>query len=1847
MLTSISNFAKYGYTLAETVKVLDEDANGDLVINSYFIFTRNLDLRKLRRQRSKDVQFLTGLRLPRLRLAATIRQLGGGKMEVLKDTPAIRAASIDFSKRLRDGNANGIPFGEAIHLKQNKDVVDEDNLEQLMLPEGNALYQAEAEKAEIREAIVKMLEAAGDANEDQRRRLMDLCFKYEDVFATSASQIKISFLPPMDIVPKEGAEFKMPAPRPLGPGKAEFVKEKLDGMVEKGMAKKIRQAIYGSVVFAVPKKNNTWRMVLDLVAVNKVLHRDVNILPILETQLGNTAPARFYGCVDVVSGFDQLAITDRAKKYFNLMTTYGVFQLQFSPMGYHSTPVFFHQRMVDHIAAANYNKEGNGIVQWIDDTLIHAKDSKRYIRILEDVLRNLRKWKVRISPTKSILFTRGIEYCGRILQNGEWNYSKKYYEKILLVPKPEYVYELAKLLHLAQWLTSAVPEMAELRDKIMFFYPEMKGKKKKLLKEKKRILWNDDLEAAFKRFKQRLADAAKARLQHYDRNMDLILVTDASDKYHSAILFQARQEERGKDLLKKTVYPMMFFSGKFDASQLVWGICHKELYPIIRTFNKLSYLLPFHPTAVQVYTDHLNLKAILQRGSKINHGHLNRLQRWMVILQHVLVDIHHVDGDTNIFADMLTRWAAPTEENNVATVRIVRMQAQNLEAEVPVLARAEKPVVDALSIYTARDGSLLGDEDLYFRVKRDSEGWTPDLLQPKKAQWVKGLSIDISAKYFAQPSLAQQKRIVRRILRKPAPLKEKTDLMREVERQIRNEYSKEEWRKLTEDLATWPSQVPSDVSDTGMAHYIETDTYSTSEDEGNTTAKIRSITVRVNHLRPKQQMDKKIYASLKTLDKYRVSVFNPYFEGDWAPLTEAEVIEAQKKEMITRTSRIKKLSGKIILPASLLERQLVHIHLANKHGSLEADMAEAARFEWRIPAAMERTLRGDTPWKKVVELIRVFRDNCIHCRRLPKAIKTTYSLVTRARRPRETLVADFLYVNRMGHILVLTDAFSRFTQLTHTKTPDTQAVVEALDKFAASYKLEKDFTLVTDRGSHFANSLMAALRKELRFSQNFAVSYASWTNGEVEVVNKKVLNFLKSLVSEYRLNEDEWPKILNKVQGAMNELPVPSRRIPGRKNAPTAYELFLYVNPERQYIEPAELPPLVERIRKGASTLVSIDTDVLYRLSAAFRKRLDDYEEKVAKYVEFRKVLNNKRKKAAVDPALLQYNVGDWCLLSSKGTLRERDKLALEWSGPVQITEIISKNVYKIKALDGKATEVHGSRLYFYEPSGFVPSEALRKIYVGNFKHLEVAEFRDVKYDPHLAEYVVEVRWRGFRPEDNTWEPVHVMYEDVRNTLLEHLDKETRRPTQNKMRKRAKQALVTADHATDRVIRRVPGIGAWRRHLNKFEAQPIAESGQVAAARGWTREEKQELRKLVLKFGIGRYDKYQLYLPHKSKAMMKHYIQQRLSRRDLEEIGGEYWDIEKARKSNEQISRTDFRCTRRFADCEQALALANEEVVKEFAPDFAETLRRHRKKAMNYIRKAAQWGVGRFRVRYERHTELARTPLSLTSCSQEIEQSAKWRYLVSFDGEVQFTMIQKTGRMFDIEFEEDGISMRGCILPPEKMWYKIKPYSPEWRQQAQGLATVDLLLADLTGSEHQRGVESANNEEFRDFGVADLRPRFIAVWIPRQEIRRVFQFMEGVGYEIFHTWTWIKMTCRGKIRGSLGQLFQRAHDVLYFFKRSNAPGEFEVAAIQEKKLFFADRSHEGIKPPVVLNWIRRAFGDSAILMEVFSRLSGLRKGWLQLGDQVSPGEFGRSYEVQIVLRQSGVKHLWEEGDVLL
>ena len=152
-----------------------------------------------------------------------------------------------------------------------------------------------------------------------------------------------------------------------------------------------------------------------------------------------------------------------------------------------------------------------------------------------------------------------------------------------------------------------------------------------------------------------------------------MLFTDASDEHWSLIVMQDTKEnvERavaGKevDVLELQPKPMIFLSGKFAGSQKGWHVSHKEMYPIVHAFKRLNYLLVGHPRKVQVFTDHKNLRDILRPKSASHASHATRLQRWAWTFQEADIRVHHVPGEQNFLADLMTRWGAgekaPTEK---------------------------------------------------------------------------------------------------------------------------------------------------------------------------------------------------------------------------------------------------------------------------------------------------------------------------------------------------------------------------------------------------------------------------------------------------------------------------------------------------------------------------------------------------------------------------------------------------------------------------------------------------------------------------------------------------------------------------------------------------------------------------------------------------------------------------------------------------------------------------------------------------------------------------------------------------------------------------------------------------------------------------------------------------------------------------------------------------------------------------------------------------------------------------------------------------------------------------------
>lgn len=103
---------------------------------------------------------------------------------------------------------------------------------------------------------------------------------------------------------------------------------------------------------------------------------------------------------------------------------------------------------------------------------------------------------------------------------------------------------------------------------------------------------------------------------------------------------------------------LAFLGGSFAGSQKSWTAYENEAYAIVCTFNRLDYILwGLHP--VHIFTGHskqLFAFALLAFPPNSPRHILSKVHRCAIHLSRFEFSIDHVDGNTNVCADILSRW---------------------------------------------------------------------------------------------------------------------------------------------------------------------------------------------------------------------------------------------------------------------------------------------------------------------------------------------------------------------------------------------------------------------------------------------------------------------------------------------------------------------------------------------------------------------------------------------------------------------------------------------------------------------------------------------------------------------------------------------------------------------------------------------------------------------------------------------------------------------------------------------------------------------------------------------------------------------------------------------------------------------------------------------------------------------------------------------------------------------------------------------------------------------------------------------------------------------------------------
>ena len=175
-------------------------------------------------------------------------------------------------------------------------------------------------------------------------------------------------------------------------------------------------------------------------------------------------------------------------------------------------------------------------------------------------------------------------------------------------------------------------------------------------------------------------------------------------------------------------------------------------------------------------------------------------------------------------------------------------------------------------------------------------------------------------------------------------------------------------------------------------------------------------------------------------------------------------------------------------------------------------------------------------WPHMQREVEIYMSKCSACLKQKKPYRETRAPLTSivTTQPFELVSIDFLHLDKCKggyeYILVIVDHYTRFAQAYATTTKSAKCVA---DKIFNDYALKFGFAqrIHHDMGGEFENQLMAQLKKNCGVMGSRTTPYHPEGNGQVERMNRTLLQMLKTLTERQKSN---WKESLNKLMFAYN-----------------------------------------------------------------------------------------------------------------------------------------------------------------------------------------------------------------------------------------------------------------------------------------------------------------------------------------------------------------------------------------------------------------------------------------------------------------------------------------------------------------------------------------------------------------------------------------------------------------------------------------------------------------------------------------------------------------------------------------
>ena len=242
----------------------------------------------------------------------------------------------------------------------------------------------------------------------QQEELKQLIHEYEHLFPDIPTRTDKIY---HDVIVEDSKPIKQ-HPYRMNPLKRKYLQDEVKYLLENDFIEP-SQSNYSSPCILVPKSNGTYRMCTDYRKVNSVTKTDSFPIPRIDDCIDKVGNSKYVTKFDLLKGFWQVPLTDRAKEVSAFATPNGLYQYKVMPFGMKNSPATF-QRLVNNVICGL-----DGCDAYIDDVIIYSDSWSDHLQRIMKFFDRLSKAKLTVNLAKTEFCHATVTFLGHLVGQGQ------------------------------------------------------------------------------------------------------------------------------------------------------------------------------------------------------------------------------------------------------------------------------------------------------------------------------------------------------------------------------------------------------------------------------------------------------------------------------------------------------------------------------------------------------------------------------------------------------------------------------------------------------------------------------------------------------------------------------------------------------------------------------------------------------------------------------------------------------------------------------------------------------------------------------------------------------------------------------------------------------------------------------------------------------------------------------------------------------------------------------------------------------------------------------------------------------------------------------------------------------------------------------------------------------------------------------------------------------------------------------------------------------------------------------------------------------------------------------------